>query len=158
MSQTISVGVVGASHWTYMATVMAERLDEAYRTNRIVAGSIPAGVYRDALAFSQLALQATGSSVPDNPPASLNAYVIASDVLRHSSHEPFPTSEDVNSQLQRYGTFLRSLSNASREVSSAERETLESLVAFFQCLKEEGESEAYSRTLHFEIPQPAFLR
>jgi hypothetical protein len=155
MSQTISVGVVGPSHWTFMATVMAECLDVAAKNNRVQPNAIPLGVYRDALAFSQLALEATGADIPDNPPASLNAYVIASDVLRRSSHQLFQTREDINRRLHRYEAFLRTL-ETPRELTEDDNEILNSLVAFFRRLKEEGESEAYAKALHLESTQAAF--
>ena len=102
MSQTMSVGVVGPSHWVYMATVMAECLENVARTNRIEPNEIPVGVYWDALEFSGLALQATGDAVPDNPPASINAYVIAADALRRSSRDLPRTREDIDHRLEEY--------------------------------------------------------
>lgn len=155
MSQTISVGVVGPSHWAYMATVMAECLEEITKTNRIPTNLVPAGVYQDALAFSQLAVQAAGASVPDNPPASFNAYVIASEVLRRSSQELPQTREDINYRLERYETFLRTL-DAPRELTDAEKELVASLIRFFARLKEEGEAEAYTKAMYLESVPTGF--
>ena len=155
MSQTISVGVVGPSHWAYMATVMAECLEEIAKIHRVPENAIPAGVYQDALDFAQLAVQATGTSIPDNPPASLNAYVIASDVLRWSSQESSQTSEEINKQLKLYETFLRSLEKP-RELNDDEIRLVDSLGRFFVRLKEEGESEAYAKAMYLD-PMPMGL-
>jgi hypothetical protein len=155
MSQTISVGVVGPSHWAYMATVMAECLEEIAKTHRVPENAVPAGVYQDALEFAQLAVQATGTSVPDNPPASLNAYVIASDVLRGSSQESSQTSGDINEQLKRYEAFLRTL-NSPRELNEDDIGIADPLRRFFVRLKEEGESEAYAKAMYLE-PLPIGL-
>jgi hypothetical protein len=155
MSQTISVGVVGPSHWAYMATVMAECLEEVAKNDRVSPNAIPVGVYHDALRFSDLALQATRASVPDNPPASLNAYVIASDVLRRSSQELPQTRDDINLQLKRYETFLQTL-QTPRALDDDDRQLVNSLRTFFLRLKEEGESEAYTRTMHLESVPTGF--
>jgi hypothetical protein len=155
MSQTISVDVVGPSHWAYMATVMAECLDEIAKTNRVSPNLVPAGVYQDALEFAQLAVQATRTSVPDNPPASLNAYVIASDVLRQSSQELSQTSEAINKQLKQYEEFLQSLKEP-RELTDDDAKVVEPLKTFFVRLKEAGESEAYAKAMYLD-PMPTGL-
>jgi len=135
-----------------MAAVMAECLEEIAKTNRVQRSAVPAGVYLDALEFVQLAVQATGASVPDNPPASLNAYVIASDVLRESSQEPSQTSDDINDQLKRYEVFLQSLNNP-RELNEDDGKVVDPLKRFFVRLKEEGDSEAYAKATYLD-PAP----
>src|SRR5437899_12534617 len=82
MSQTVSVGVVGPSHWAYMASVMAEKLQQMANAMQTVAGQIPVGVYRDAREFYRLVLEAAGDGTPVNPPASINAYALAADAVR----------------------------------------------------------------------------
>jgi hypothetical protein len=132
-----------------MATVMAECLENVARTNRIEPNEIPVGVYWDALEFSGLALQATGDAVPDNPPASINAYVIAADALRRSSRDLPRTREDIDHRLEEYAGFLRTL-ETPRELNQKESETVKSLRTFFSRLKEEGESEAYEKAVYLE--------
>ena len=156
MSQTISVGVVGPSHWAYMAAVMAECLEKIAQTNRIEPNQAPLGVYYDAVEFSRLALQATGKLLPDNPPASINAYMIAADLMRKSSVDLSGSREDVDNRLEKYAAFVVSL-NAPRELEPSDRELVDSLRIFFLRLKEEGESEAYEGAVHIE-PVPMSLR
>lgn len=149
MSQTISVDVVGPSHWTYMATVMAECLEHIAKAGQVGLNAVPAGVHQDALRFSNLALQATGTSVPDNPPASLNAYVIASDALLRSSQELSQTRDCIDFQLKRFEAFLEAL-QTPRDLDDDDKQLVDSLRTFFVRLKEEGESEAYTRTMYLE--------
>src|SRR5580704_1412968 len=82
MSQTVSLGVVGPSHWAYMASVMAEKLQHVANAKQTVVGQIPVGVYRDAREFYRLVLEAAGDGTPVNPPASINAYALAADAVR----------------------------------------------------------------------------
>ncbi len=82
MSKTLAIGVVGPSHWAYMARVMAEVLNRAVQKSCLVKTDIPVGVLYDAAQLSGLILeeamfQETASLVPSNPPATINAYVIA---------------------------------------------------------------------------------
>jgi hypothetical protein len=150
MSQTISVGVVGPSHWAYMASVMAERLQKIGETKRITASQIPAGVYRDALEFYRLVLEAAGDNVPVNPPASVNAYALAADALRTVCADVSSRTE-VEQTLGKQKTLLENLQNA-RDLSSAELKTLSSLRECFLWLKREGESDAYERGVGHEVP------
>ena len=148
MSQTISVGVVGPSYWAYMATVMAECLDTITKSNRIETGLVPGGVFHDALTFSELALEATGSSMPANPPASLNAYGIAAEAIRRSFGDLPKNRKEVDQQLATYADFIRRL-NEARTLHQRERQVAESLQTFFWDLKEQGEAEAYESSVGF---------
>ena len=156
MSQTISVGVVGPSYWAYMAAVMAECLQEIAQSNRIEAGQVPGGVFHDAVEFSDLALEATRSTTPDNPPASLNAYGIAADVIRMSSTELSRSRREVDQQLAQYGDFIKKMTQP-RTLRDRERETAEQLRMFFLNLKEQGEAEAYENSVALG-PVPIGLR
>jgi hypothetical protein len=147
MSQTISVGVVGPKYWTYMATVMAECLQDITNSNQIEVGQVPGGVFRDALEFSELALEATGNTTPENPPASFNAYGIAAEVIRRSS-EIAKNRKEVDQRLAIYAEFIRRL-NEPRPLRPRERQTAESVKAFFLNLKEQGEAEAYESKVAF---------
>jgi hypothetical protein len=148
MSQTISVGVVGPSYWTYMATVMAECLDAVTKSNRIETGQVPGGVFHDARTFSELALEATGSSMPENPPASLNAYGIAAEVIRRSFGEVLKNRKEVDQRLAAYADFIRRL-DEPRTLHQREHQTAENLQTFFLDLKEQGEAEAYESSIAF---------
>src|SRR5436309_2500997 len=100
MSDTISVDVVGPSHWAFVATVMADCLEEVARLRSTRSDLVPKRVYSDAKEFFRLVLQSVGSGVPDNPPASLNAYVIAADALRNSSNSFPQTRQELGTRLE----------------------------------------------------------
>jgi hypothetical protein len=149
MSQTVSVGVVGPSYWAYMASVMAERLQQVANARQTVAGQIPAGVYRDAREFYRLVLEAAGDGTPVNPPASINAYALAADAVRAGRADA--TRADVEQTLARQKALLDDLQR-TRGLSEEELETLSSLHSFFLWLKQEGESEAYESGVGYELP------
>jgi hypothetical protein len=147
MSQTVSVGVVGPSHWAYMASVMAEKLQQMCNTRQTTR--IPVGVYRDAGEFYRLVLEAAGDGTPVNPPASINAYALAADAVRAVRADA--SRADVEQTLGKQKALLDSLQD-SRELSEEELKTLSSLHEFFLWLKQEGESEAYERGVGYELP------
>ena len=149
MSKTVSVGVVGPSHWAYMASVMAAKLQQMVDAKRTLDGQIPVGVYRDAREFYKLVLEAAGDDTPANPPASINAYVLAADAVRAARADA--SRADVEQTLGSQYTLLNNLQRSS-VLSEDELKTLSSLRAFFLWLKEEGESEAYERGVGYELP------
>jgi hypothetical protein len=149
MSKTVSVGVVGPSHWAYMASVMAEKLGRMRDTKQVVTAQIPAGVYHDARQFFGLVLDAAGDRTPGNPPASINAYALAADAVR-AAHADASRAE-VGQTLEKQKALLDTL-QAERALGDDEVETLSSLQAFFLWLKQEGESEAYERGVGYDIP------
>jgi hypothetical protein len=147
MSQTVSVGVVGPSHWAYMASVMAEKLQEMINSKQ--TSRIPPGVYRDARAFYGLVLEAAGDDTPVNPPASVNAYAIAADGVRAVSAEA--SRAEVEQTLGRQKKLLDELQQP-HALSEDELSNLSSLKTFFLWLKREGESDAYERGVGYEVP------
>jgi hypothetical protein len=149
MSKTVSVGVVGPSHWAYMASVMATKLQKMVDAKRTLADQIPVGVYRDAREFYRLVLEAAGDDTPANPPASINAYALAADAVRAARADA--SRADVEQTLGSQYTLLNNLQRSS-VLSEDELKTLSSLRAFFLWLKEEGESEAYERGVGYELP------
>jgi len=149
MSQTVSVGVVGPSHWAYMASVMAERLQQIRNAKQTAAAQIPAGVYRDAREFYRLVLEAAGDGTPGNPPASINAYALAADAVRAARADA--SRADVEETLGRQKALLDKLQQPGG-LNEAELDTLSSLHAFFLWLKQEGESDAYERGVGYELP------
>jgi hypothetical protein len=150
MSQTISVGVVGPSHWAYMASVMAEKLQKISEARRTTAKQIPAGVYRDAQEFYRLVLEAAGDGTPVNPPASINAYALAADALRTVCAKEI-SRDEIEQTLGRQKALLENLQN-DIELSSDELKTLSSLRDCFLWLKHEGETDAYERGVGHELP------
>jgi hypothetical protein len=149
MSKTISVGVVGPSHWSYMASIMADRLGRIAETKTIEPSKIPRLVYTDALEFYRLVMQAAGDDPPDNPPASMNAYSIAADGVRASAPDQSSTPEEIHKTLADHLSLLECLTK-QRPLDEHELETVKSLRRFFLWLKSEGETEAYERGVHNE--------
>jgi hypothetical protein len=149
MSRTVSVGVVGPSHWAYMASVMAAKLQQMIDAKQSLAGQIPVGVYRDAGEFYRLVLEAAGDRTPVNPPASINAYALAADAVRALSADA--SRADVEQTLTKQKALLDDLKQP-RALNDEELKTLSSLQAFFLWLKQEGESDAYERGLGYDLP------
>lgn len=157
MSDTISVDVVGPSYWAYMATVMAECLKKFVEDEEVRPDDIPPAVYDGAKEFFDLVLEAAGDVFPENPPASTNAYVIASEALRGAS-KPFPaTTQDLRAELERYSQFVDDLAEPRDLTGVADKEMAEALKRFFLHLAEDGEAEVYEHSVRFE-PMPAGYR
>ena len=151
MSDTLSIDVVGPSYWAYVATVMADCLEEVYRTKRIEPNLVPKGVYRDAKDFFRLVLESAGDDIPENPPASLNAYVIATDAIMSSAHSFPNTREALGDRFEEYAELVDRL-NSPRQLTSDEVETAKALNSFFAKLAQAGEVEVYENTLSFAPP------
>ena len=132
-----------------MASVMAAKLQQMVDAKRTLAGQIPVGVYRDALEFYALVLEAAGDVTPVNPPASINAYALAADAVRAVSADA--SRADVAQTLGRQKALLDNLKQP-RALSEEELKTLSSLHAFFMWLKQEGECDAYERGVGYELP------
>ena len=156
MSQTISVGVVGPSYWSYMATVMAECLEKIIQVKRIESGDLPKGVYNDAHRFFSLVLQAAGNTLPENPPASINAYVIAADAVRSFQSAP-QTRQELEKCLEHYLRFTDGMQQL-HDLNKEEVKTAEGLRKFFLWLQQQGEAEVSKRSVHFEAPPTVLLK
>ncbi len=146
MSKTVSVGVVGPSHWAYMASVMAEKLQAMRDSGETNVARIPPGVLRDAREFYNLVLDAAGEKAPVNPPASINAYALAADAVRAVSGDA--SRADVGETLGKQKELLDGIQEP-RKLDSEELHTLSSLHGLFLWLKQEGESDAYEHTVAF---------
>jgi hypothetical protein len=151
VSETISVGVVGPSHWSYMAAVMAQRLEAVVERRRLEARDIPLGVYLDAKKFFDLVLQEVGGGPRENPPASINAYVIAAHAVREA--QSMPAAQDVKPSLEEYSRLLLGLQQP-RDLTVDELNTAGALRKFFLQLRKAGQVEAYERRIRFEEPSP----
>lgn len=150
MSRTVAVDVVGPEYWSYMAVVMAEQLDGVARSRRTIPENLPRGVYADATRFFRLVLQEVGVQPPKNPPASINAYVIAAAAAKGSGIPMGPQGQ-LNQRLEEYGRLLQCL-DQPRDLSENEAATAASLQQFFLRLHEAGETDAYERRITFESP------
>jgi len=151
MSETMSIGVTGPSHWSFMASVMAERLEKIGSRKRVEREDVPKGIYSDVRELFRLVLQAADDSLPDNPPASMNAYVIALDAMT-GAFQPFPkTRGELKDHLEEYSRFIEGLGQP-HTLTPLEAQTAESLRKFFLKLHQDGESEAYERRVHLAAP------
>jgi hypothetical protein len=156
MSQTASIAAVGPSYWAFTATVMATRLDSFIKSREVVSDEIPEGVYNGVKEFFALVMGATGDNRPKSPPASVNAYVIATDALK-GSLRPFPeTSQDLLARLNKYSKFINGLDQTHSIADADELETATSLRDFFRSLAQDGEAEAYMQTIQANHTSPGF--
>ena len=151
MSRTMAVGVVGPSHWAYMAKVMAEALNKAVQKSLLVKTDIPAGVLFDAAHLSRLILEEArfrqGGEVPSNPPATINAYVIAQKAVeRVVGYYPKKTE----TELLLHGCRLITDFFADKFCSLGDETTLQGaafMANFFSELCKMGEEEGGDRGL-----------
>lgn len=156
MSQAASIASVGPSYWTFMATVMATRLEGFINSREVVSHEIPEGVYNGVKEFFALVMGATGDNRPKSPPASVNAYVIATDALR-GSLRPFPeTNQDLLAKLHKYSKFINGLELTHSIADSDELDTATSLRDFFRSLAQDGEAESYMQTIQANHTSPGF--
>jgi hypothetical protein len=149
MSWAPSVGAVGASYWSYMASVLAATLDSAIREKRVDPSRLPLGVYRDAKEFFDRALGESGQD--QRTPSRMNAYVIAVDAVWDSTHSA-RTSEEVQTLLADYSALLKRLREAG-SLSKQELRRAEGLRHFFVSLSQAGDADAYVERDRFE-PTP----
>jgi len=153
MSETMSIGVVGPSHWSYMACVMAERLKKIGTLRKVERENVPKGIYTDVREFFHLVLQAVDDVLPDNPPASINAYVIALDAMT-GAFQPLPiprTRHELKNCFEEYSRFTEALEQP-HTLNDQEVQTAKSLEKFFLKLHQDGESEAYAHRVQFVAP------
>lgn len=151
MSDTLSIDVVGPSYWTYMATVMADCLEQISSSKQVRANNIPSGVYRDAKSFFKLVMQSVGKDLPENPPASLNAYVIAAYAVKESSDQELKTLDSLEEVLDDYSKLLNRLDKPGK-LKEHEIDTARDLQQFFRELAQAGEAEIYERTVDYFEP------
>lgn len=142
MSMTNSIGVVGPSHWSFMAATLAEYLGNMLE-GKPQRASIPRGIYADAKQFFKLVEQALRrNGAPENPPASIKAYVVASDAARNASGPHPPSPQDIEKSLNMYIDLVNRLQNL-QQLEGEDAHVAESLKKFFDQLYRDGESEAY---------------
>lgn len=149
MSNTLSIDMVGAKYWSYMATVMTDCLREISQTRTIHTGDVPRGVYRDAKKFFNLVMQSVGNDLPDNPPASLNAYSIAAYAVKDSSEVQPSNLEELGERLEAYAKLLNRLETPGN-LDEHEVATAEDLRLFFRELAQAGEAQVYERAVDLE--------
>lgn len=146
MSMTDSLGIVGPSYWCYMASKLADCLERVVEEGRIEEDPIPKGVYADVVDFFELVLQAVTTSVPNNPPASLKAYAIATEALRSASRVHPPTRDAMRNSLVVFSSFAKDLMQP-RNLRPDELEVARAMRSFFHQLYLAGESEDYENAV-----------
>jgi hypothetical protein len=143
LSKTIAVGVVGPSHWAYMAVVMSEVLNRAVQKSALLKTDVPAGVLADAVRFSNLVLEEVRPSVSSNPLATINAYVMAKEVVEKVIGH-YPSDEEFEPLLDgcRLLVDLKEKKEESKNVK-----LLEFMAKFFSELHKMGEEDRYERAM-----------
>lgn len=147
MSETRSVGVVGASYWTYTATVMAEHLGLVADTGGFLPEKLPAGVHLDAKEFFRLALEATSDEAP-NPGASISNYRIATASVLGSKLPAPKDRASVDAQLGEFAELLEKLDRPGL-LDQASTELVAELKSFFVHLAREGSNQNYVDAIRF---------
>lgn len=153
MSETLTVGVVGPSHWAYTAEVMAEHLAGVIGARRTKPELLPAvaGVYLNAKNFFKIVLEAAGGTDTSNPCASLANYKIATDTVLDCVRPTLSTSKEVNDRLRRYAAFVDRL-NDSCDLEPDDLHEAEEVLSFFNQLARDGEDEDYLEMVRFDNP------
>jgi len=137
MSRTISVGVVGVKYWEYMANAMVKCLDRIIIKAEL---KIPLGVLHDAKKFFKIVLgQKTGDTMFDNPPARLNAHVIAWDVLKNRPDQISRTKKWADVHFRRFAKLLEKLGEPVA-LDEKDKKTVYDLRDFFAALVAAGKS------------------
>jgi len=134
-----------------MASVMADSLASMAKRRKVKALDVPQGVYNDAVRFFNLVTEAAGKAVPKNPPASVNAYAIAANLVSRCADGTHSRTE-IGQRLNQYSTLVKRLAMPGN-LTAAEVQTANLLREFFICLKDVGEAEAYDTSGHFQMSQ-----
>lgn len=140
MSKTISVGVVGPDHWTYMSNVMAGIFKKSAENRRLKKSDIPKGILADATDFSLLVLKGNTTT---NPLAGLNAQNLAVNVVQEM--KGFCSLADQEKLF--LGCSLIALLGSSDKINEINNPvivpTLQFMSHFFSKLHQMGEEEAF---------------
>jgi len=146
MSQVRSVGVVSPGHWFYMATVMCRSLDKIIAKQRVDDDDLPKGVLAGARDFFHSVRMVISGQMGENPPATLNAYVIAADVATPIAQEGH---EGLDQRLERFAALVDRLGGRV-SLSDDEVVTASDLRSFFARLQHIGDIEEYERQVRFD--------
>lgn len=146
MSQVRSVGVVSPGHWLYMAAVMCRSLDKMIANRRVASDDLPRGIFAGARGFFRSVREVISGSMGDNPPATLNVYVIAADAASPLGEG---LDEGLDERLERYANFVDRLSNPG-PLSQDDIGTASDLRSFFARLQHVADIEEYERQVRFE--------
>ena len=148
MSQTRSVDVVSRGYWAYIASAMVEGLDQILTRQVPSTTAIPRRVYVDAHRFFELALEAAGDALPQNPSASIANYIIAADAAKIRVESPADRAQ-LESRLQRYADLLTKL-EVGNALIAEDNEPMADLKRFFAEVQHDAEAEAYERMARAE--------
>lgn len=142
MSYTPSIGVYGASHWAYVAGVIARRVEEIIESGHIDPAKIPQAVLLGVQEFFGLVADALDSDHPQNPLACYAAYEIAAGIVRYSEHGRRDDKE-IQDELRKYAQFVSDL-NCNRAITEDERGIAAELCHFLKILCSDGEMARYT--------------
>lgn len=151
MSETLTVGVVGPSYWSYTAAVMTNHLGQVINQRATDPPHLLNGVYLNAKEFFRIVLEAMEEAIPDNPCASLANYKIATDTLLKCVR-PRPSSVgQIDALLRQYAQFLGRL-EMQRSLTEEEAMVASKVRDFFAQLTRDGDEEEYVNAVRFEPP------
>lgn len=147
------IGVVGPSQWSYIASRLAAILDVIITTRRIKKETVPDAVYLDAKEFFSL-IQAAHTGNPVNPPASFNAYDLATEAICSVYDPPPQTSREVERKVEQYITFFGKLQQP-RRLLKEDVVIARSMKKFLEQIWRDGEAEAYQNGVR-DLPDDLF--
>lgn len=151
MSDTVSIGVVGPSYWSYTAAMMASHLKRVLAQKATDPAHLLTGVYQSARIFFAEVLEASSDRVPVNPNASLSNYKIATDTLVECLRPPPESRAKINERLQEYSALLDKLERPG-VLSDHDLALAQDVRDFFSQLARDGDDETYVAAVGLEEP------
>lgn len=148
MSLSPSIGVVGPSHWAYTAAVAADRLDKLISEQRVTKDLIPEGVYRGIKRFFTLVLNPDGNQIPS---ANIANCLIAANTVAQSAEKAPRNLQEFAEVMKGYSLFIDRLTE-ERTLSPDELRKARELMRFFKRLEQDGETEAYEKSVGWDAP------
>jgi hypothetical protein len=142
MSRVVPDGVLGVSHYAYMAGAMARGLKEVVESGTLDAATFPQGVFHSAQEFFNSVRQRFEQKVPDDLLRTASDYSIAARALLHEIGRPF-TIQAERTLLSRCAAFVDSLGRP-RKLLPYEQELAATLAALFTEIERAGGDASYT--------------
>lgn len=157
MSQTVSRGLVDASHWTGMASAVASYL-EAWLADQVKSRQLPKGQFQAASRFFRYVTQGValdrGEILDPNVPtmAGISNLTIATEVLSALPKADLAESAAVQAMVERYQKCLRAIQKGG-PIPEIDRSTVQELHDFLRELQRQGNRARRNTRAIAESPQ-----
>jgi hypothetical protein len=130
-----------------MAKELARIIGGIVVQKRVDVNSVPNSLYIDAKEFFELVSQYLEEGVPRNPPASANAYMIATRAIRIASQPQSRAA--IRQSLGDYLKFFNNIKKAGA-LDESQLEIAVSLQKFLDQLYRDGQAESYVERVKFK--------